>query len=326
MRVRLNEFGRQWELVRNDALSALEKVGGSGWYVLGREVEAFEAELAAYFGVSAAVGVGNGLDALEIALRCLGVGAGDRVLTTPLSAFATSLAIVRAGAVPVFCDVDECGLIDLEQCRSVLREVGGLKGFLPVHLYGQALDLDGLASLQSEFELSMVEDCAQSIGATWRGRPAGATAAVSATSFYPTKNLGALGDGGAVLATTPPLAEQARMLRNYGQSSVYSHDRVGLNSRLDELHAAVLRMALLPRLDELTARRRAVAGRYLAEIRHPLLQLPRTAEFSQSVWHLFVLRVAPGRRRAFMRYLDERGYRPRSTTPVSSPSSRPCGK
>jgi dTDP-3-amino-3,4,6-trideoxy-alpha-D-glucose transaminase len=250
--------------------------------------------------------VGSGLDALEIALRCLGIGAGDRVLTTPLSSFATTLALTRVGAVPVFTDVDDAGLLDLGRCREALRRDPAIKGLLPVHLYGHAVDLDALAELRREFGLAVVEDCAQAIGAAWRGRPVGSVGDLAATSFYPTKNLGSLGDGGAVLAASAPLAEHARALRDYGRTATSRHQFLGLNSRLDELHAAVLRDALLPRLDALTARRTAVAARYRREIRHPLLRLPEPPAGSTSVWHLFPVRVAPGRRAAFVHHLGAR--------------------
>lgn len=293
--------------MKDDVLDAVAAVGASGRYILGDHVAELEAALAARLGAGQAVGVGSGLDALEIALRCLDVEPGERVLTTPLSAFATTLALVRLGAIPVFADVDGAGLLDLDECRRFLRQSRGVRGLLPVHLYGHALDLDALAGLREEFGLWIVEDCAQAVGATWRGRPVGTVAEVAATSFYPTKNLGALGDGGAVLTGSPAHAERARRLRNYGQEETYCHVEVGLNSRLDELHAAVLHRALLPRLAGLTARRREIAARYCAEIRCRELRLPRPGPGSDSVWHLFPVLVKPGMRDAFVRHLRERG-------------------
>src|SRR5690348_939844 len=165
----LNDFQRQWQDTRKDALAAFEEVGAGGWYILGRQVRDFERELARYWGLPHAVGVASGLDAIEMALNALGCGAGDRVLTTPLSAFATTLAILKLGAVPVFVDTDESGLIDLAACRSVLASRPEIRFFLPVHLYGQALDMRQLRELREEFECRMVEDCAQSIGAADRG-------------------------------------------------------------------------------------------------------------------------------------------------------------
>lgn len=306
MNVQLNDFKRQWEAVREDVQRAVARVGETGWYILGKEVEGFERALAEQWPAKQAVGVGNGLDAIEIGLRCLGVREGDRVVTTPLSAFATTLAIMRVGATPIFVDVHAHGLIDLELCREIF-DAGGVRSFVPVHLYGQSLDLDALRDLKARYELLIVEDCAQSIGATWRGRSTGSIGQIAATSFYPTKNLGALGDGGAVLTDSETLASGARSLRNYGQSAQYVHDNVGLNSRLDELQAAILREAMLPRLAEWTQRRRATAERYLAAIEHKSIELPKPAEGSESAWHLFPVLVDPSKRDALMAHLRAKG-------------------
>lgn len=307
MQVRLNEFSRQWEATGREVLSALERVGAGGRYILGERVAAFERDLAASWPSGFAVGVGSGLDALEIGLRALGIGPGDRILTTPLSAFATTLAILRVGATPVFVDTDAGGLIDLERCREVLRRDAGVRLLLPVHLYGHAVDLDALGALADEFGVGVLEDCAQSIGAKWRGRSTGTVGAVAATSFYPTKNLGALGDAGAVLTSSPTIAERARALRHYGQSAPYAHDALGLNSRLDELQAAILGEVLLPRLPEGLRRRRATARRYREEIRHEHIALPPVPAGSDSCWHLFPVLVAAERRTSLMEHLRSRG-------------------
>src|SRR5262249_35588045 len=176
--------------------------------------------------------------AIEIGLRCLGIRPGDKVLTTPLSAFATTLAVMRCGGVPVFVDTDPSGLLDLERCRSLLARDRGIRFLLPVHLYGHSIALDRLEALRAEFALGIVEDCAQAIGARSGARGVGTVGQVAALSFYPTKNLGALGDGGAVFTADEAIARRARALRHYGQSATYIHDEVGLNSRLDEIHAA----------------------------------------------------------------------------------------
>src|SRR4051812_25303952 len=281
-----NDFKRQWQIVEESVLGAVRRVGSSGRYILGGEVEAFEKDLAALWGKAYAIGTGNGLDALEIGLRCLGLQPGEKVLTTPLSAFATTLAIVRAGGVPVFVDVDDFGRIDLEQCRHVLAKDKSVRFLLPVHLYGFPLPLDELARLKTDFDLRIVEDCAQSIGASHGGTRAGTVGQIAATSFYPTKNLGALGDAGAILTNDPILAETARSLRNYGQSSHYVHSALGLNSRLDELHAALLRSALLPKLEEWTKARRRTAARYLERIKHPSIRLLAPEPAMTPVWHL----------------------------------------
>ena len=282
-----NDFKRQWEDLRDDALAAFDKVGASGWYVLGEEVRAFEAELAARWGFPHAAGVASGLDAIEISLRALGCGPGDRVLTTPLSAFATTMAIVKLGAVPVFVDTDDQGLIDLHRCEDLLTKRGDIRYFVPVHLYGFVLDPVELLRLRDVHELRMVEDCAQSIAAVGE---------VAATSFYPTKNLGAMGDGGAILCQDAALDVRVRALRDYGQTAKYHHDLIGYNSRLDELQAAFLRRACLPRLTRWTARRREVAAAYLREIRSPAVRLPNPPNGSEPSWHLFPVWMDPARR------------------------------
>lgn len=259
-------------------MAAFEKVGASGWYVLGEEVRAFEAELAARWGFPHAAGVASGLDAIEIALRALGCGPGDRVLTTPISAFATTLAIVKLGAVPVFVDTDDQGLIDIQRCQETLKGRRDIRFFVPVHLYGFAPDPDALLRLRDEHDLLMVEDCAQSNIAVGE---------VAATSFYPTKNLGAMGDGGAILCRDAALDTRVRALRDYGQTAKYRHDFIGYNSRLDELQAAFLRRACLPRLERWTARRREIAGAYLAGIKNPGVRLPSPTKESDPSWHLF---------------------------------------
>jgi dTDP-4-amino-4,6-dideoxygalactose transaminase len=283
------DFARQWEVISAAVLRATGRVGASGRYILAKEVEHFEQALAEAWGVRHAVGVGNGMDALEIALRCLDLGAGEKVLTTPLSAFATTLAILRAGGIPVFVDVDDNGNIDLKQCGAVLARDPSIRYLVPVHLYGNPLDLDQLARLRKEFGLRIVEDCAQAIGAKDCGRAVGTIGEVAATSFYPTKNLGALGDGGALLTDDVTLATRGRALRNYGQSSQYQHDERGLNSRLDELQAAILSDALLPNLQSWTERRREIAERYRAEIQNPALRSLTLKEGAEPAWHIFPL-------------------------------------
>jgi dTDP-4-amino-4,6-dideoxygalactose transaminase len=318
--VLLNDFKRQWSEIGGDVLQAVERVGASGWYVLGEQVQRFEAELAAFWGLPAAVGVASGLDALEIALRTLNLRCGDRVLTTPLSAFATTMAIVRLGGVPVFCDTDANGLMDLELAASILSAEPGIRFLLPVHLYGQSLDLDRLAELRDRFGVTIVEDCAQSIGAAWNGRATGTVGRLAATSFYPTKNLGAMGDGGALLTSDPELASRARRLRDYGQSAKYRHDEIGWNSRLDELHAAILTAAVLPRLPAWTSRRQEVATAYSAGIHHPGVRLLRPAAGATSCEHLFPVSVAG--REQFEAHLKNHGIATGRHYPILIPDQK----
>jgi dTDP-3-amino-3,4,6-trideoxy-alpha-D-glucose transaminase len=300
-----NDFKRQWQCVEEKVLGAVRRVGSSGRYILGTEVDAFEKELAAFWGTDYAIGTGNGLDALEIGLRCLGLRPGAKVLTAPLSAFATTLAIMRAGGTPLFVDVDATGGIDLAQCRENLARDRSIRFLLPVHLYGHALDMEELRRLRSDFDLKLLEDCAQAIGATSGTNRLGTAGQAAATSFYPTKNLGALGDAGAVLTDDPAIAQAAAEMRNYGQSAHYVHSRLGLNSRLDELHAAILRDAFLPNLPAWTKARRQIAQKYLREIQNPEIEFAAPASVEDSVWHLFPILVPA--RDQFQEHLRGRG-------------------
>lgn len=303
----LNDFQRQWADAGADVMRAVEQVGLSAWYILGERVKKFEASLGAYWQIPHAVGVASGLDAIEIGLRALGCGAGDFVLTSPISAFATPLAILKLGAMPVFADCDEFGLIDLEQCRKVLKERPEIRYFVPVHLFGHSLDLNEVEALRRDFDLKVVEDCAQSIGATHGGRMAGSIGQYAATSFYPTKNLGALGDGGAILTSSEELRTQARCLRDYGQTSKYKHDVLGYNSRLDELQAAILDGAFLSRLPGWIQRRRQIARAYIDGISSKGLIVTGQPAGGESCWHLFPVLVEASRKAEMMAHFRQRG-------------------
>jgi dTDP-3-amino-3,4,6-trideoxy-alpha-D-glucose transaminase len=302
----LNDFKRQWEHTSAGILAAVASVGESGWYVLGKNVAEFEQALAGLWGRRYAAGVASGLDAIEISLRVLGCQAGDRVLTTPLSAFATTLAILKIGAVPVFVDTDRSGHLDLALCREVLG-LGGIRFLLPVHLYGRSLDLSALQELRAEFDLRVVEDCAQAILARSAGMPVGSAGQLAATSFYPTKNLGALGDGGAILTDDEQFDRLVRVLRDYGQSAKYQHVEIGYNSRLDELQAAILNRVYLPELPAWTARRREIAVRYRDGIRNERVECLPVPAKSESVDHLFPVLVPEGSRQEFLTYMRSGG-------------------
>jgi dTDP-3-amino-3,4,6-trideoxy-alpha-D-glucose transaminase len=306
VRVPANDFARQWQDIREDAIEAIDRVGRSGWLILGEEVRAFEHELADWWGIPHAVGVASGLDALEIALRCAGLPPGARVLTTPLTAFATTLAIIRAGGVPVWCDVEESGGLDLDQVDTALRADRSIRALLPVHLYGHPLDPRGLERLAADYDVLLIEDCAQSVGAERDGLPTGLAGIASGTSLYPTKNLGAMGDGGVMLTRDADLADHARRLRDYGQSKKYEHVEEGLNSRLDELQAAILRTALLPRLPDWLARREQVAATYTDALGDSPLE-PIVAGGGRSAYHLFPIEVHEGDPEAIAGKLRERG-------------------
>ena len=302
-----NDFKRQWADTGADVLKTVEAVGASGWYILGQAVQSFERSLAAYWRLPHAIGVASGLDAIEISLRALGCGPGDFVLTSPISAFATPLAIIKTGAIPVFADCGPYGLIDLEECRQVLENRSEIRFMAPVHLFGHSLDLDKLAALRDRFQLGIVEDCAQSIGAQWNGLPTGSVGQFAATSFYPTKNLGALGDGGAVLTQTEQNAALIRSYRDYGQSSKYIHDVIGYNSRLDELQAAILNNVFLPRLEGWLSTRRQIARTYLSGISSPALTPAGSPEGSHSGWHLFPVLVETNRKAEALSYFKNKG-------------------
>jgi dTDP-4-amino-4,6-dideoxygalactose transaminase len=320
--VLMNDFRKRWLETREETLRAFEDVCESGWYITGSQLKAFEEALAAAWGLSYCAGVACGQDAVEIGLRALGCRPGDRVLTTPLSAFATTLAIARTGAIPVFVDIDRFGLIDLEQCEEVLERNPEIRFLVPVHLYGNAIDLERLRQVKDRFDLRVVEDCAQSIGATYEGMPTGAVGQVAATSFYPTKNLGALGDGGAVLTGDEELLRSVHSLRDYGQSAKYHHDCVGYNSRLDEVHAAILHHAYLHRLPAWTARRRQAACRYLHGLSNQAVQPLGVPAGAQSCFHLFPVIVDPPRKRAFMEHLERWGIGHGEHYPIVIPDQK----
>jgi dTDP-4-amino-4,6-dideoxygalactose transaminase len=270
-----------------EALDAVwRRVVDRGWFILGPELEVFEAAFASYVGVAHAIGVASGTDAIEIALRAAGVGPGDEVVTVAHTAIATVCAIERAGAKPVLVDIDEA-TYTMQPAAAEAAITSRTRAILPVHLYGQPADLTALKAIAEQRGLCLIEDCAQAHGARHRGRRVGSWGQLAAFSFYPTKNLGALGDAGAVLTNDPHLAERARRLRNYGQRSRYHHDESGFNSRLDELQAGLL-AAKLTRLDEHTRVRQRIASRYEAALRGVVT--PSTRPGDEHVFHLYVIR------------------------------------
>ena len=297
-----------------DVRSAIDRVIARGWFVLGPEVEAFEQEFAAASGAACAVGVGTGTDAIALVLRALGAGAGDEVITTPLSAAYSALAIMMAGARPVFADIDPARMtIDPGQiARAVSPRTRAL---LPVHLYGQPADMAAIERIAARHNLAIVEDCCQAHLATAGGRPVGTIGLAGAFSFYPTKNLGALGDGGAIVTNDRALADRLRRLRNGGQTDRYHHREPGINSRLDEMQAAILR-ARLPRLRNWTERRRALAARYRSGLAGSPVTVPPELDPGH-VYHLFVGRS--GARRDLQAHLAASGIETLIHYPVPIP-------
>lgn len=284
--------------------AAYERVMRSGWFVLGKEVEAFEAEYAAYCGAKHCIGLGNGLEALELVLRGWDIGAGDEVIVPSNTYIATWLAVTAVGAKVVPVEPLPAGP-NIDPERIVAAVTSRTKAIMPVHLYGEPADMDAIMAIAAKHGIKVIEDVAQAQGSKVRGRRAGSLGHAGAHSFFPTKNIGAVGDGGAVTTDDPKLAERLRVLRNYGSRVKYVNIERGYNSRLDELQAAFLR-AKLPRLDEWNDRRRAVAARYhdkLAGI--PGLGLPRAPQWAEPVWHLYVVRTE--RRAELVAALDKAG-------------------
>jgi dTDP-4-amino-4,6-dideoxygalactose transaminase len=292
----------QYEAHRAAIDDAVARVLRSGHYILGPEVEAFEREWARFVGVEHAIGVGSGTAALELALRAAGIGRGDEVVTTPHTAIATVAAIESVGAVPVLADVrPDTMLLD---AAAVARVVGPrTRAVVPVHLFGQPADLDDLLALARERGLKLIEDCAQAHGARYRGRRVGAWGDLGCFSFYPTKNLGAIGDGGMIVTSDAEVAANVRSLREYGWRQRYVSDVAGTNSRLDELQAAILR-AKLPFLDEDNRRRAALAAAYTRALAG-VVGTPTVGPHRESAWHLYVVRTP--RRDALRKHLAEAG-------------------
>lgn len=270
--------------------AALDRVLESGWFVLGSETEAFERDFAAYCGADHAIGVANGLDALHLVLRAWDIGPGDEVIVPSNTFVATWLAVSQAGATPVAVEPDPATHnIDPERIAAAITPRS--RAIVPVHLYGQTADMEPILALAEARGLKVLEDAAQAHGARYRGRPAGSLGHAAAFSFYPGKNLGALGDGGAITTNDARLAGRLRLLRNYGSQVKYRHEERGYNSRLDELQSAFLRHKLAS-LDEDNASRRAIASAYLAGLAATGWGLPSVPNWAEPVWHLFVVRVA----------------------------------
>ncbi|OQA34070.1 MAG: dTDP-3-amino-3,6-dideoxy-alpha-D-galactopyranose transaminase [Betaproteobacteria bacterium ADurb.Bin341] len=287
----INDLSRHTEPLRAELDGAIKRVLDRGWFVLGPEVTAFEQEFAAYCGASHCVSLASGTDALEMALRALGIGPGKTVLTVANAGLYSTIAIFATGATPVYAEIlPDKLLIDPTDMKRILdsRKVDAI---IVTHLYGLLANMRSILLFAREKGVPVIEDCAQAHGASRQGKKAGSLADIACFSFYPTKNLGALGDGGAVTTSSPELAEAIRQLRQYGWSKKYQASRAGgHNSRLDELQAAILR-AKLPLLDTWNARRRDIAKRYNTGIRHPKITTPGT-HGEEYVAHLYVIRTA----------------------------------
>lgn len=282
------DLGAAYRELKTEIDAAIDRVLDSGWYILGPEVDAFEADWAAFCEADHAVGLANGLDALILALRALDIGHGDEVIVPSNTYIATWLAVSAVGAQPVPVEPDPATHnIDPDSIAAAITPA--TRVILPVHLYGQPADLDPILALARSRGIAVVEDAAQAHGARYKGRRIGAHGDLVCWSFYPGKNLGALGDGGAVTTNRADLADRIRVLRNYGSRTKYVNEVQGVNSRLDPIQAAVLR-AKLPHLDAWTDRRRAIADAYAEGLRDSGVILPHVPEWVDPVWHLYVIR------------------------------------
>jgi dTDP-4-amino-4,6-dideoxygalactose transaminase len=319
----MNDFKSEPPEMREAMLQATSRVLESGRYVLGNEVKHFEEQWAKACGVDFGIGVGNGMDAIEIALNALGLSSEDEVISTSMTAFATILAIIRSGAKPVLADIDsETALLSIESVKRCLT--AKTKAVVLVHLYGQLRKMDEWVIFCEENNIMLIEDCAQAHQATWQGKVAGNFGQAGAYSFYPTKNLGAVGDAGMLVTNNNTLAEKARQLRNYGQSERYLHPVTGMNSRLDEIQAAMLseRMKWLP---EFTKRRRQIAGSYHSKIDNSLVkQLIKPEDRLSHVYHLFVI-TCPQRDR-LQAHLLNKGVQALIHYPVTVQQQKPCSE
>jgi dTDP-4-amino-4,6-dideoxygalactose transaminase len=312
MNIPILDLKRQYQSIKSEIDTALARVIGSGQFILGPEVEAFEHEVSHYLRVKHAIGVASGTDALWLSLKAAGVGPGDRVIVPSFTFFATAGTVCNVGATPVFADVDpQTFNIDPNSVRDVLESNPQLreqtKAIIPVHLYGQPAEMDELLEIARRYQLVVIEDAAQAIGAKYRDRTAGTLGHLGCFSFFPTKNLGAYGDGGLVVTNDDALAERVRLLRVHGSKPKYYHHLVGTNSRLDALQAAILRVKLA-HLDQWTRARQKLAAQYnqdLSQIEE--LTVPYKAPERTHIYHQYTIRVLGGQRDTLQKHLKEYG-------------------
>ena len=301
-RIMPNRLDRGFYQYQEEFEAKAVEVLRSGWYVLGNEVKNFEDEFAEYLGAKHCVGLASGLDALWIAFRILGIGKGDEVIVQGNTYIASVMGITINGATPVFVEPDE--YYNLDAAKIEEKITGRTKAILVVHLYGQASNMGAIMDIARRHHLRVVEDCAQSHGAGFNGQLTGTFGDIGCFSFYPSKNLGAFGDAGAIITNDDRIAEDVRVFRNYGSEKRYYNRVVGTNSRLDELQAGLLRVRL-KHLNELSAEKKRISERYLAELHNDRISLPQTRPGATHIWHQFVIRLEE--RNELMKYLDERG-------------------
>ncbi len=303
MNIPLVDLKIQYRSLAAEIQQAVQRAMERADFILGSEVSAFEEEFAAFCGAKYAVGLATGTDALHLGLRACGIGPGDEVITAPNSFIATAAAITFSGATPVFADIDP-RTFNLDPVAVEQAITPRTRAIVPVHLYGQPADMDALQALARRYDLKIIEDACQAHGAEYKGQRVGSLGDVAAFSFYPGKNLGAYGDGGAAVTSDPQIAETLRMLRNYGQSRKYHHDFLAFNSRLDNLQAAILRVKLR-HMDAWNRKRRKAAAHYTRLLAPEGMPVPRAMPEVSHVYHLYVIRST--RRDELLRFLNERG-------------------
>lgn len=313
------DLTRQHDQIAAELQAAMQDVLTSGWFIQGPKLEAFEKEFAAYCKVGHCVGVGNGLDAIVLLLKAYGIGPGDEVIVPTNTFIATWLAVTAVGATIVAVEPDE-QTHNMAPAGAAAAITPRTRCIIPVHLYGQPADMDPLMDLASKHGLIVIEDNAQAQGALYKGRPTGSLGHAAATSFYPGKNLGALGDGGAIVTRDPDIARKVRMLRNYGSERKYDHQELGCNSRLDEIQAAILSVKLR-HLDSWNQERRAIANRYAQLLPQSTVQCPSVPSWAQPVWHLYVIRSP--HRDALQNHLQAQGIQTVIHYPVA-PHKQAC--
>lgn len=302
MKILPNDLKRQYELYADEYKKKACEVLDSGWYVLGEEVASFEAEWAEYIGVGQCVGVASGLDSLTLAFRLLDVGKGDEIIVASNAYIACVMGITINGGTPIFVEPDKYYNIDATKIENAITP--NTKAILAVHLFGQSCDMDAIMTIAQKHNLRVVEDCAQSHGNTWRGKRTGSFGDIGCFSFYPSKGCGAFGDGGAIVTDDLAISQKARILRNYGSEKRYYNSIVGMNSRLDEMQAGLLRVKL-GHLDELNQEREKLAQFYNSALSNPLIAKPQVRPHANSSWHQYVIRTK--KRDKLIEYLKQRG-------------------
>ena len=289
MKIPFNTLHPGYKKYRDEYLAAVTRVMDSGWYVLGHELESFEKEFAAWLGVRYSIGLNSGLDALILAFRALGIKHGDEVIVPANTYIASVLGITENGATPIFVEPDKFYNIDPDRIEQAITDK--TKAILVVHLYGQPCRMDKISKIAEKYKIPIVEDCAQSHGATFKGQKTGTFGRISCFSFFPTKNMGAFGDAGAIATNDVELAQKIHALRNYGSEKKYYNMYQGVNSRLDEIQAALLRIKLRY-IDDISNERTEIAQNYLKGIKNPKISLPQIVDGVSHVWHLFVIKTA----------------------------------